>query len=199
MILQNLEQLDAVRFDDRGLIPVVAQHALTGSVLMLAFANREALQRTMDTRLLHFYSRSRQELWQKGATSGNTMRLVDLHLDCDGDAIVAQVIPDGPACHTGDKTCFGVEPELSALALTIALRAQEMPAGSYTTKLLSDQNLRLKKIGEEATEFVLACQSSGKVAAEAADLLYHVLVALQASGGSIEDVLAELRKRRVPH
>ena len=198
MILDTTEQLDDVRFDDRGLVPVVAQHALTGSILMLAFANREALQHTLDTRLLHFYSRSRQQLWQKGETSGNSMRLVQLHVDCDADAIVAQVIPSGPACHTGDRTCFGVEPELSALAALIEKRARDLPEGSYTTKLLSDQNLRLKKIGEEATEFVLACQSgeTERVTEEAADLMYHVLVALRASGLGIEQVLERLSDRR---
>ena len=196
MILDTTQQLDDVRFDDRGLVPVVAQHALTGSILMLAFTNREALQRTLETKLLHFYSRSRQQLWQKGETSGNSMRLVQLYLDCDADSIVAQVIPSGPACHTGDQTCFGAEPELSALAALIEHRARELPEGSYTTKLLSDQNLRLKKIGEEATEFVLACQKGEKVASEAADLVYHVLVALTAAGVGLDDVLAELTVRR---
>lgn len=196
MILRTIEQLDDARFDEHGLLPVVAQHALTGSVLMLAYANREALQRTLETKRLHFYSRSRQQLWQKGETSGHTMQVVGLHLDCDRDAIVAQVIPAGPACHTGASTCFGVEPVLSALAALVEQRARDLPDGSYTTKLLRDQNLRLKKIGEEATEFVLACQSGEKVASEAADLIYHIMVAMQGAGVSVNHVLEELEARR---
>lgn len=198
MILETSEQLDAVRFDDRGLVPVVAQHALTGSVLMLAFANLEALTHTLELKLMHFYSRSRQQLWQKGETSGHILRLVDLHLDCDADSILARVIPSGPTCHTGERTCFGAEPTLVELSDLIAQRSKELPEGSYTTKLLRDENLRLKKLGEEAVELALACQSGAveSIRAEAADLLYHVLVALQARGVVLEEVLVELKERQ---
>ena len=196
MTITTAQQLAAVRFNEHGLIPIVAQHALTGSVLMLAYANREALERTLETRVMHYYSRSRSELWQKGATSGNTQRVIDLHLDCDADAILARVLPAGPACHTGARTCFNGEPTLVELSLVIEQRMKELPEGSYTTRLLRDDNLRLKKLGEEAMELALACQAGSRVAEEAADLLYHVVVAVMASGGSIEDVLGELAKRR---
>ena len=197
MILRTIEQLDGVRFDRAGLVPVVAQHAHTGSVLMLAYANRAALELTLSTGLMHFYSRSRQSLWQKGESSGHRQQVIDLSLDCDGDALLARVLPAGPACHTGASNCFGVEPLLIELAQVIEERRATRPAGSYTVRLLDDANLRLKKLGEEALELALACQSGDRagVAEESADLFYHLLVAAGAAGVSLADVLAVLAGR----
>ena len=197
MKLDSTDSLDKVRFDERGLVPMIAQHADTGEVLMLAYANREALSRTLDTGLLWFYARSRQSLWQKGETSGNTLQLTELLIDCDGDAILARVLPAGPACHTGDRNCFGSAPTLQLLADVIEQRAQHGSSSSYTAKLLNDSNLRLKKLGEEATELALACQSGSaeRVRAEAADLLYHVLVAAVAEDVDLAQILGELRER----
>ncbi len=194
--------LDALDFDKgKGLVAVVAQDARTGQVLMQAFAGREALQRTLDTGEMHYQSRSRG-LWHKGATSGNTQRVVSLTADCDGDAVLARVIPAGPSCHTGAMTCFGAlaADTLGELDAMIDQRDASPPEDhvSYTTKLLSDRNLRLKKIGEEAAEFVTACADADKERAteEAADLVYHVLVALHVVGGSLDGVRAALRDRR---
>jgi phosphoribosyl-ATP pyrophosphohydrolase/phosphoribosyl-AMP cyclohydrolase len=194
--------LDALDFDKgKGLVAVVAQDARSGQVLMQAFANRESLQRTLDTGEMHYQSRSRG-LWHKGATSGNTQRVVSLTADCDGDAVLARVIPAGPACHTGAVTCFG---DLAAETLgeldAMIDRRDASPLenqSSYTTKLLRDRNLRLKKIGEETAEFVTACADADAVRAteEAADLLYHLLVALHAVGGSLDGVRTVLRSRR---
>ena len=184
-----------------GLITVVAQDASTGQLLMVAFATREALERTLATGEMHYHSRTRG-LWRKGATSGNTQRVVSLTKDCDGDAVLARVIPEGPACHTGAVTCFGdgAADTLAELDATIDERSST-PAGgatSYTAKLLGDRNLRLKKIGEEASEFVTACADSDASRAneEAADMMYHLLVALHAAGGSLNAVRQALRARR---
>jgi phosphoribosyl-AMP cyclohydrolase / phosphoribosyl-ATP pyrophosphohydrolase len=183
-----------------GLVTVVAQDAATGVVLMVAHADREALERTGE---MHYRSRARG-LWHKGATSGNRQRVVSLTADCDGDAVLARVEPAGPACHAGTVSCFGDEalaPDaLSALDATIASRQCQSPdqsEASYTRRLLGDRNLRLKKIGEEAAEFVTACADGDRTRAveEAADLMYHALVALRALGGSLADVRAELRRR----
>lgn len=193
MNIEKIEQLDAVQFDEAGLIPVIAQHATTGEVLTLAYANREALTRTLESRRMWYYSRSRQELWRKGETSGNTQRLIELHSDCDGDALIARVVPAGPACHTGTRSCFDTSPTLVSLGDLIAERARTRIAGSYTVRLLGDMNLRLKKLGEEATELALACQSGEEnVASEAADLMYHILVAAYAAGVRVDDILSEL-------
>ena len=193
MNIEKTEQLDDVHFDEAGLIPIVVQHATTGEVLMLAYANHEALRRTLESRRMWYYSRARQQLWRKGETSGNTQRLIDLHSDCDSDALIARVMPAGPACHTGQRSCFDTAPTLRALGDLIADRARTRMPGSYTVRLLGDMNLRLKKLGEEATELALACQSGEEnVASEAADLLYHILVAAHAAGVSVEDILAEL-------
>lgn len=187
-----------------GLVPVVAQDVVSGAVLMVAFADAEALRRTLETGEMHYHSRSRG-LWHKGGTSGNVQRVVSLHLDCDRDAVLARVRPAGPACHTGERTCFdplGREADvLSSLDATIAARAADVPATdakpSYTRRLLSDRNLRLKKIGEEAAEFVTACADGDAERAreEAADLVYHLLVALRANGGSLDDVRQVLAGR----
>ena len=197
--------LDALNFGkNNGIVTVVAQDAATGVVLMVAAADREALERTLATREMHYRSRTRG-LWHKGATSGNVQRVVSLSPDCDGDAVLARVLPAGPACHTGAVSCFGQDalaPDaLSTLDATIATRSA-IPAGtdappSYTRRLLDDRNLRLKKIGEEAAELVTACADDdvGRAREEAADLIYHALVALRAAGGSLADVRAVLDAR----
>lgn len=192
----DLDTLDFAK--GGGLVSVVTQDARSGAVLMTAFADREALERTIATGEMHYRSRSRG-LWHKGGTSGNTQRVLSLTADCDGDAILARVVPAGPACHTGATTCFGegAAESLGALDATIAARRSAAAASSYTARLLGDRNLRLKKIGEEASEFVTAC-ADGDVARateEAADLLYHALVALHAVGGSLTGVREVLDSR----
>lgn len=192
--------LNALDFEKGGgLVTAVAQDASSGQLLMVAFASRESLERTLQTGEMHYHSRTRG-LWHKGATSGNTQRVVSLSPDCDGDAVLARVVPAGPACHTGAVSCFGsiAADTLAELDATIDDRAKGGAAGSYTARLLSDRNLRLKKIGEEASEFVTACADGDaqRATEEAADLWYHVLVALHAAGGSLAGVRHELRARR---
>ena len=188
-----------------GLITVVVQDAATGSVLMVAHADREAVERTIDTGEMHFRSRTRGP-WKKGETSGNVQRVVSLSVDCDGDAMLARVEPAGPACHTGSVSCFGekalIPDALAGLAATIADRvssAGDPEAGrpSYTRRLLADRNLRLKKIGEEAAELVVAIADEDRMRAveEGADLLFHVLVGLQGIGGSFDDLRRVLASR----
>ena len=198
--------LDTLDFSKGGgLVTVVTQDATTGAILMVAFADREALEATLRTGEMHYRSRTRG-LWHKGATSGHVQRVIALAADCDRDAVLARVVPAGPACHTGAITCF-MEPgdpvppsdALGALDATIAARAAAPDDGtpSYTRKLLADRNLRLKKLGEEAAELVLACADSDpeRAVSEGADLLYHTLVALQALGVRLDDVRDELAKR----
>ena len=190
--------LDAVDFDKAGgLVPVVAQHHLTGEVLMLGYATRNALERSLDTGLLTFHSRSRGGLWTKGETSGNTLRVVSLHGDCDHDAVLARVEPAGPSCHTGARSCFAAPPTLRALADTLELRRDAPPDGSYTARLLADRNHRLKKLGEEAVELAVACADGDRqrMKEEAADVVYHTLVACLAEGVPLEEVLGELSRR----
>lgn len=200
MRIERAAQLDGLDFDrGNGLLPVVTQHARTGEVLMVAWANRAALEQTLAEGVMCYWSRSRAELWRKGDTSGNTQQLVSLHADCDTDTLLALVIPAGPSCHTGDWSCFGAQPTLAALDSVIAERAAAGPGGgSYTRKLLDDPNLRLKKLGEEAVELALACERGdmARVAEEAADLMYHALVACRAAGIGADAVLAELDRRR---
>ncbi|HUF49930.1 MAG TPA: bifunctional phosphoribosyl-AMP cyclohydrolase/phosphoribosyl-ATP diphosphatase HisIE [Longimicrobiales bacterium] len=199
MRIERAGQLDAVDFTKHnGLVPVVTQHALTGEVLMLAFANRDALERTITDQAMWYWSRRRGALWRKGETSGNEQRLVSLHTDCDSDAIVARVLPHGPACHTGAWSCFDAAPTLAALDAIIAARALSSREGSYTERLLADANLRLKKLGEEAIELALACERNDalRVREEAADLIYHVLVACRAAGVDAAAVLGALEARR---
>lgn len=200
MTIETVEQLEQLSFDSAGLIPVIAQHAFTGEVLMLGYANRDSLERTLATRTVWFYSRSRGHLWQKGETSGNTLALIGLHVDCDRDALLARVIPAGPTCHTGARSCFDGAPTLSALADTIEARTTANPSSSYTARLLGDSNLRLKKLGEEAIEFALACDRGdvARIPEEAADLLYHTLVAARAAEVSLEQILAVLSERAGP-
>jgi phosphoribosyl-ATP pyrophosphohydrolase/phosphoribosyl-AMP cyclohydrolase len=198
MRIENAAQLAALDFaKGGGLVPVVTQHAHTGEVLMLAYANREALERTLATGELWYYSRSRDALWRKGETSGNTQRLVSLHVDCDADTVLARVEPAGPSCHTGARSCFAAPPTIAALADVIAARKADPPAGSHTARLFADANLRLKKLGEEAVELALACAAGEpqRVAEEAADLLYHALVACAAAGVGTGEVLAALERR----
>ena len=201
--------IDAVRFDkDGGTVRVVAQDAATGRVLMVANADREAIERTIATGQMHYRSRTRG-LWHKGATSGNVQEVVSLSIDCDGDAILARVVPAGPACHSGAVSCFDdavSAPTIwSALAATIAARHAQMSAqsanaasSSYTRRLLGDRNLRLKKIGEETAELLTACVEGDRTRAaeEAADLIYHVAVALEAVGSSLDEAARVLAERR---
>lgn len=196
----DLEKVDFVK--GGGTVTVVAQDADTGAVLMVAAADREALAKTIETGEMHFRSRTRG-LWKKGETSWSVLSVVSLAADCDADAILATVRPKGPTCHTGTTTCWG-EPQampgagVAEVARTIASRRETPVEGSYTSKLLADRNLRLKKIGEEATELAvaLADKDTARAAEEAADVLYHVLVALSAEGVSLSDVEAVIRARR---
>ena len=200
--LRSEADLDALRFDEQGLVPVVAQDA-GARVLMVAWANRDALARTLATGEVHFWSRSRGSLWKKGETSGNVLRLVSLHADCDGDTVLALVHPTGPACHTGEESCFGegTMPNsagtLDDLWSVIEERARTLPEGSYTTRLLGDENLRLKKLGEETAELVVALARADheRVPEEAADLLYHLLAALKGGGVELRAVLDALEAR----
>ena len=197
----DLDTLDFAK--GGGLVTVVAQDAASGAVLMVAHADREALERTVASGEMHYRSRTRGP-WHKGSTSGNVQRVCSLHADCDGDAVLARVRAAGPACHTGASTCFGSDSRgdaLSALAATITERAADAPTPgarpSYTQRLLADRNLRLKKLGEEASELVTACADGDaeRATEEAADLIYHTLVALQAAGGSFDGVRATLAAR----
>jgi len=195
---------DDLVLNEAGLLPVVVQDRASGDVLMLAWANAEALARTAETGLAHFWSRSRRALWRKGETSGNELRVVEARADCDRDTLLLVVEPKGPACHTGARSCFGDDSPtaagmLEALARVIAERAQASPESSYTARLLAKgPDQVLKKIGEEATEVVLAArvQSDERLAEESADLLYHLLVALQQRGLPLARVMDELRRRR---
>jgi phosphoribosyl-AMP cyclohydrolase / phosphoribosyl-ATP pyrophosphohydrolase len=195
--------LDALDFEKgQGLVTVVTQDARTGAVLMVAHADRTALERTFSSGEMHYHSRTRG-LWHKGATSGNTQRVVSLSADCDGDAVLARVVPAGPACHTGAISCFGAKAlhadVMSALDATVLARQQSATGerSSYTRRLLADRNLRLKKLGEEAAELVTACADAdaSRAAEEAADLIYHAFVALRAVGASFDDVRAVLVAR----
>jgi phosphoribosyl-ATP pyrophosphohydrolase/phosphoribosyl-AMP cyclohydrolase len=195
-----------VRFDERGLVPCIVQDWRTGEVLTLAYMNEESLRLTRQTGETHFFSRSRQELWHKGATSGNTQAVKAIRYDCDGDALLALVAPAGPACHTGERTCFHrgqLEPpapheSLPALERTIASRASLRPQGSYTTVLLEDPALAGAKVQEEAEEVVRAVreESDERVAQEAADVIYHLAVLLRARNLTLADVERVLDGRR---
>ena len=196
--------LTALNFDKGGgLVTVIAQDARTGTVLMVAHADREALERTIETGEMHYRSRTRG-LWHKGATSGNTQRVVSLMPDCDGDTVLARVDPTGPACHTGQMSCFGggalASDALSALAQTLAARAATAStdvSASYTQRLLADRNLRLKKLGEEMAELITACADGDRERAvqEGMDVVYHTLVALRALDVALDDVRAVAEER----
>ena len=210
-----------MRFDERGLAPCVIQDSRTGEVLTLAYMNEEALRLTLETGEMHLYSRSRDEIWHKGATSGHIQRVTQLRYDCDGDAIVALVEPAGPACHTGERSCFYRDLEGSAesavdaprapgepvpvpfealaeLERTLLARQRDRPAGSYTATLLDDPSLAGSKIREEAREVAKAVSSESeeRVAEEGADVIYHLAVLLLSRGVSMAEVLQILNGRR---
>jgi phosphoribosyl-ATP pyrophosphohydrolase/phosphoribosyl-AMP cyclohydrolase len=193
-------------FDEKGLAPAIVQDARSGEVLMLAWMDREAWEATLRTGLATFYSRSRKEQWIKGATSGNTQAVRAVSLDCDADAILLRVEPSGPACHTGARSCFFDEVKaappapgetLAALEKVLRERRANPPQGSYTAKLFADEALRHKKVGEEATELVIASLQGkrAEIAHEAADLVYHALVVLAAHGMGLEEIAEVLRSR----
>lgn len=203
--------IDTLSFDERGLVPVVAQEADTGEVLMLAYADREALLRTLETGRAHYWSRSRAALWQKGESSGHVQRVREVRLDCDGDAVLYRVAQTGPACHTGQGSCFhdrveegeavpapDARPVLSRVEEVVRRRDEERPPGSYTTYLFeAGIDKILKKVGEESTEVVVAAKNPGReeLRAEAADLLFHLLVLLRARGLPLAEVWEELEAR----
>ena len=194
-----------LKFDAAGLIPAIVQDADTREVLTLAYMNRESLQRTLETRETWFWSRSRNELWHKGETSGNTQQVVDLVADCDSDAIVVLVKPAGPACHTGARSCFDLPQDedlgrlLTRLYTLIETRERDRPEGSYTTYLFNEGiDKILKKIGEESAETIIAAKNENTTpfVNEVSDLIYHLLVLLVARGVSLDEVREELGRRR---
>ncbi|MBD8522785.1 bifunctional phosphoribosyl-AMP cyclohydrolase/phosphoribosyl-ATP diphosphatase HisIE [Lysinibacillus sp. FSL R7-0073] len=200
--------IERIRFDEKGLVPAVVQDANTKEVLTVAYMNKESLVKTMESGETWFYSRSRQELWHKGATSGHTQKVVAIKTDCDQDALVVEVLPDGPACHNGTTSCFtevvqqnaevGSVEMIAKLVRVIEKREQEMPVGAYTTYLFDKGIDKIcKKVGEEATEVVIGAKNrdTEEVKWEAADLIYHLLVLLQEQKVSIYDVLHVLKKR----
>ncbi|MED4886812.1 bifunctional phosphoribosyl-AMP cyclohydrolase/phosphoribosyl-ATP diphosphatase HisIE [Lysinibacillus fusiformis] len=200
--------IERIRFDEKGIVPAVVQDANTKEVLTVAYMNKESLVKTMESGETWFYSRSRQELWHKGATSGHTQKVVAIKTDCDQDALVVEVLPDGPACHNGTTSCFtevvqqnaevGSVEMIAKLVRVIEKREQEMPVGAYTTYLFDKGIDKIcKKVGEEATEVVIGAKNrdTEEVKWEAADLIYHLLVLLQEQKVSIYDVLHVLKKR----
>jgi phosphoribosyl-ATP pyrophosphohydrolase/phosphoribosyl-AMP cyclohydrolase len=200
-------QLDKLKFDEHGLIPAIVQNAQTLEVLTLAYMNADSLARTIETNQTWFWSRSRNELWHKGETSGNTQRVVDIIPDCDGDALVVLVEPAGPACHTGARSCFpgplnehgSLGVLLDQLYRLVEDRQQKRPPDSYTTYLFNEGlDKILKKLGEESTETIVAAKndSTEALVAEVSDLLYHLIVLLVARGVSLQQIYEELVKRR---
>ena len=202
-------ELNELKFDAHGLIPAVVQDFRTRQVLTLAYMNRESLEITLREKRTCFYSRSRKTLWRKGETSGNVQHVVRISADCDGDALVVEVLPDGPACHTGADTCFfrllyGDAAEapftLDGLYRLLLSRKAERPAGSYTTYLFDKGREKiLKKVGEECTEVVIGAMKGSREETifEASDLAYHVLVLMAEMGITPEDIRAELASRHV--
>ncbi|WP_066175451.1 bifunctional phosphoribosyl-AMP cyclohydrolase/phosphoribosyl-ATP diphosphatase HisIE [Bacillus marinisedimentorum] len=203
-----------IKFDEKGLVPAIVQDAASKEVLTLAYMNKKSLEKTIETRETWFYSRSRQELWHKGETSGNTQKVTGLRYDCDQDAVLVSVEPSGPACHTGSYSCFGKplmeEGEapfadrgnrfaiLNELERIIAEREAEMPEGSYTTYLFTEGvDKILKKVGEEASEVIIAAKNrdSEELKWEAADLIFHLMVLLREQKLPLDDVLAVLQER----
>jgi len=190
-----------------GLVPAIIQDATTKVVLMLGYMNEEALQKTQETGLVTFFSRSRQCLWTKGETSGNYLHLVDIKVDCDNDTLLIQATPDGPTCHKGTDTCWGEENKpnpllfLSELSDFIEKRHEEMPEGSYTTSLFKDGlNRMAQKVGEEALELVIEATNgtNERLIYEGSDMLYHLIVLLTSKGLRIEDMARELMERHNP-
>ena len=200
-----------MKYDENGLIPAIVQHATSGEVLMLGYMNAAALAATVATQQVTFFSRSRQQLWVKGETSGNTLALKEMRLDCDGDALLVLALPAGPTCHTGSASCFAWNldgttndqrvPALSMLGRLsdlVVQRKEQMPEGSYTTKLFTGGVDRIgKKIGEEAAEMIIAAKnnSTPELMWETADFFYHALVLLANQGVSLDMIMAELAGR----
>ena len=201
--------IDTLKFDEKGLIPAIVVDAITKQVLTLAYMNKESLQISIEKELTCFYSRSRQELWLKGETSGNYQHIVSITADCDGDALVVMVEPDGPACHLGTTSCFKnpvfrseerKEFSYQALFELIRGRKEEKKEGSYTTYLFEKGlDKILKKVGEESTEVIIAAKSQDKAETiyEIADLAYHVMVLMIEAGIDLEDIHRELSSRHV--
>lgn len=201
-------QIENIVFDKNGLIPAIVQDQTTGDVLMLAYMNKEAITKTLETKETWFYSRSRQELWNKGATSGNRQQVKRISLDCDQDAILIEVIPLGPACHTGEESCFyqtvygkteSTGNIIDELQAEIRNRKEKPVEGSYTSYLFREGlDKILKKIGEESSEVIIGAKNRDKkeLTSELADLAYHTLVLMEESEVSLEDIKKELRKRR---
>lgn len=200
--------MTSVKFDENGLVPVILQDAATKQVLTLAYANEEALARTIDTKETWLFSRSRNELWNKGATSGNTQRVQSVQIDCDGDALIYEVIPNGPACHTGETSCFHetlsgersktASDMIGQLSALIKQREIDMPEGAYTTYLFEEGVDKIcKKVGEEAAEVIIAAKNrdARELATESADLLYHLLVLLQEQKVDFKEVTGVLEER----
>lgn len=191
-----------------GLVPAIVQDARTKNVLMLGFMNEEAYQKTVDTKHVTFWSRTRQTLWTKGETSGHFLDLVSMQIDCDNDTLLVKAIPNGPTCHTGTDTCWGEDNDMNPLLFLTELqdfinkRKEEMPEGSYTTSLFTKGiNKIAQKVGEEALETVIEATNgtNDHLVYEASDLLYHLLVLLTEKGLRIEDVASELQKRHNPN
>jgi phosphoribosyl-AMP cyclohydrolase / phosphoribosyl-ATP pyrophosphohydrolase len=221
MVVQTARDAAKVRFDERGLVPCVMQDARSGEVLTVAYMNEESLVLTLESREIHLYSRSRREIWHKGTTSGNVQRVRQIRYDCDGDALVALVEPAGPACHTGERSCFyrdlegSADPDVDApsvpgeptplpyealatLERTLVARQRRRPERSYTVELLEDSRLAGDKVREEAGEVVKAINSESeeRVAEEGADVVYHLAVLLLSRGVSMAEVLQILNGRR---
>ncbi|WP_404337148.1 bifunctional phosphoribosyl-AMP cyclohydrolase/phosphoribosyl-ATP diphosphatase HisIE [Planococcus sp. 11815] len=197
-----------VKYDENGLVPVILQDATTKQVLTLAYANEEAVKRTIDTKETWLYSRSRKELWNKGATSGNTQRVQSVQIDCDGDSLIYEVIPNGPACHTGETSCFhetlagertaSASDMITELSALIKQRESDLPEGAYTTYLFEEGVDKIcKKVGEEAAEVIIAAKNrdARELATESADLLYHLLVLLQEQKVDFKEVTGVLEER----
>jgi phosphoribosyl-ATP pyrophosphohydrolase/phosphoribosyl-AMP cyclohydrolase len=197
------EILEKAKFGADGLIPAIVQDARTREVLTVAYMNKEALQLTIEKTETHFWSRSRKQLWRKGETSGNSQKVIKVTLDCDNDAVLLEVEPRGPACHTGSYSCFGVEANfegvLQELYSVIEQRKEQRPEGSYTTYLFnSGLDKILKKVGEEATETIVAAKNadSNRLVSETGDLIYHLLVLLVERGVTLDEISRELKERR---
>ena len=214
--IEAKEVLSKLKFDEQGLIPAIVQDIATRQVLMVAYMNRATLEQSIEEQQTYFWSRSRREVWHKGATSGNTQKIVRIDADCDGDALLVWVEPRGPACHTGAESCFVAQvfsdrnatgslpfsQTVEKLVKVIKSRKVEMPEGSYTTYLFSKGiDKILKKIGEESAETIIAAKnrSRSELALESADLLYHLLVLFVNEGLGIQEVLTELERRAQKH
>ena len=208
-------ELDSIKYDEKGLVPVVVQAEDSKEVLMLGYMNKESLQKTIETKKAWFYSRKRKKLWQKGETSGNYLEVKDILYDCDEDTLLIKVIPKGPTCHTGNYSCFyrkllenvecsaKAEPSkfdiINERVDVIDSRFSERPEGSYIAKLFAGGKERiLKKVGEEASEVIIASMSDNRADTiyEAADLLFHLLIALRYDKITVEEVMGELKSRR---